>query len=71
MQRSERSTLDASDDAAPLEVVGGESYGTVRRQRLPDGVRAALYVLFGIVLAAFLIGIWPLMEVLQAPPLPK
>jgi hypothetical protein len=71
MQHSEQSTVDASDDVAPVEVVGSESSGKVRRQRIPDGAKAALYVLFGIVLAAFLIGIWPLMEVLQAPSLPQ
>lgn len=78
MQQSDHSALASATtgEVAPVETVDEpdargkrRSAGTSRRG-LPDGVKAALYVLAGIFLAAFIIGIWPLLEVLQSKPIP-
>ncbi len=71
MDTPAQQAVDLADDSTVVEVLDEAPTKRARRQRLPDGVKAALYILFGIFLAAFIIGIWPLMEVLQAPPLPK
>ena len=68
---SETSTLD---DSAPVELTEGDvrtgmaGTDTGARRGLSDGFKATLYVLFGIFLATFIIGIWPLIEILRSDP---